>query len=134
VNLLRSSHESIPVSLELDDNISSSRKRQWSSSVWKHYNIKEDKFFDDGIPRAYCKYCNGRPLIADSNNGTSNFRRHSKTYSARLSGDVGQLMMTKDGKLARKIDRSEYKEFVALAIIRHGYTFTFAQHEGNSNS
>jgi len=105
MNILGSSNESTPVSLKLNDDISSSRKRRWSSSVWKHYNIKEGKFFDDGIPHAYCKYYNRGPLIADSNNGTSNFIRQSKTFSARSSGDVGQLMMTKNKKLARKFDR-----------------------------
>jgi len=44
---------------------------------------------------------------------------------------VGQLMMTEDGKLARKFDQSEYKKLVALVIIRHEYIYTFAQHEGN---
>jgi len=131
VNIFKSSNQSMPVSLESDDDISSSRKRQWSSSVWKHYNIKEGKFCDDGIPRAYCKYCNRGPTIADSSNGVSNSRRHSETCSARSSGDVGPLMMTKDEKLARKFDRFEYKELVAKAIIRHGYTYIFIQHEGS---
>jgi len=131
VNILGSSNESTLVSLELDDDISSSRNRWWSSSVWKHYNIKEGKFLDNDIPHAYCKYCNGGPIIADSNNGTYNFICHSKTCSACSSGGVDQLIMTKDGKLARKFDRSEYKALVAVAIIRHGYTYTFVQHEGN---
>lgn len=41
------------------------------------------------------------------------------------------MMMAKDGKLARKFNRYEYKELVAQAIIKHGYTFTFFEHEGN---
>ena len=44
---------------------------------------------------------------------------------------MGQLMMAKDGQLARKFSRFEYKGLVAQAIIRHGYTYTFAEHEGN---
>ena len=70
-------------------------------------------------------------LDADSSNGTSNFRRHTESYSARSSTDVGQLMMAKDGQLVRKFSRFEYKKLVTQAIIRHGYTYTVAEHEGN---
>jgi len=93
--------------------------------VWNHYIIKEGKHFSDGKDRAYCKYCNGGPIDADSSNGTSNFRRHTESCSARSSTDVGQVMMAKDGQLARKFSRFEYKELVAQAIIRHGYTYTY---------
>ena len=99
--------------------------------MWNHYIIKEGNHFSDGKDRAYCKYCNGEPIDADSNNGTSNFRHHTESRSAHSSTDVGQLMMAKDGQLARKFSRFEYKELVAQAIIRHGYTYTFAEHEGN---
>jgi len=34
--------------------------------------------------------------------------------------------VTKDEKLARKFDQSEYKELFAKAIIKLGYTNTFA--------
>ncbi|KAJ8444882.1 hypothetical protein Cgig2_015228 [Carnegiea gigantea] len=109
-----------PFTVELDDNSPSTKKRRWTSSVWKHYNIKEGKHFPDAKDRAYCKYCNGGPIDADSSNGTSNFRRHTETCSARVSGDVGQMILAKDGKLVRKFNRYEYKELLALAIIKHG--------------
>ena len=102
--------------------------------MWKHYNIKEGKHFSDGKDRAYCKYCNGGPVDADSSNGTSNFRRHTESCSARCSTHVGQMMMAKDGKLARKFNRFEYKELIAQAIIRHGHTYTFAKHEGTQTN
>ncbi|KAJ8441774.1 hypothetical protein Cgig2_009020 [Carnegiea gigantea] len=120
-----------PIAVEVDDDSPSDKKRHWTSSVWKQYNMKEGKHFSNGKDRAYCKYYNGGPVDADSSNGTSNFRRHTESCSARSSTDVGQMMMTKDGKLARKINRLEYKELVAQAIIRHGYPYTFVEHEGN---
>lgn len=41
------------------------------------------------------------------------------------------MILTKDGKLAKKINPFIYKKKVALAVIRHAYPFTFAEHEGN---
>jgi len=98
--------------------------------VWKHYNIEEGKRFSDSNDRAYCKYCNERPIDADSTNGMSNFRHHTKNCSAHSSSDVGQMMIDKDEKLARKFNRFKYKGLVAQAIIRRGYTYTFANHKG----
>ncbi|KAJ8423330.1 hypothetical protein Cgig2_002025 [Carnegiea gigantea] len=57
-----------PFTVELDDDSPSTKKRRWTSSVWKHYNIKEGKHFPDAKDRAYCKYCNGGPIDADSSN------------------------------------------------------------------
>ncbi|KAJ8435850.1 hypothetical protein Cgig2_029605 [Carnegiea gigantea] len=120
----------MPITVEVDDDSPSTKKRCWTSPVWKHYNIKEGKHISDGKDHAYCKYYNGGPVDADSSNGTSNFRRHTESCSARSSTNVGQMMIAKDGKLARKFSQFEYKELVAQAIIGHGYTFTFAEHEG----
>ena len=39
-------------------------------------------------------------------------------------------MIAKDEKLVRKLSQFEYKELVVQAIIRYGYTFIFAEHEG----
>ncbi|KAJ8428150.1 hypothetical protein Cgig2_011523 [Carnegiea gigantea] len=86
-----------PLTIELDDDSPSTKKRQWISSVWKHYNIREGNHFSDGRDRTYCKYCNGGPIDADSSNGTSNFRRHTESFSAHVSGDVGQMMRLKMG-------------------------------------
>ncbi|KAJ8450785.1 hypothetical protein Cgig2_032410 [Carnegiea gigantea] len=76
-----------PLTVELDDDSPSTKRRRWTSSVWKHYNIKEGKHFLDDKDRPYCKYCNGGPIDADSSNGTSHFRHHT---------DVGQMMMAED--------------------------------------
>jgi len=99
----------MPITVEVDDDSPSTKKRHWTSPVWKHYNIKDGKHFSDGKDRAYCKYYNGEPIDVDSTNGTSNFRHHTESYSARSSTDVGQMMIDKDGKLARKFNRFEYK-------------------------
>ena len=43
---------------------------------------------------------------------------------------MGHMMIAKDEKLARKFNRFKYKGLVAQAIIRRGYTYTFANHKG----
>ena len=63
----------MPITVEVDDDSPSTKKRRWASPVWKHYNKKEGKHFSDGKDRAYYKYYNGEPIDADSSNGTSNF-------------------------------------------------------------
>uniref|UniRef100_A0A7C9AN35 Uncharacterized protein n=1 Tax=Opuntia streptacantha TaxID=393608 RepID=A0A7C9AN35_OPUST len=56
-----SSNESTPVSLELDDDVASSRKRRWRSSVWIIIIYKKGKFFDEddqevnGLPAEFAK-------------------------------------------------------------------------------
>jgi len=89
---LGSSTPSTLITVQVGDDSLSSKKRRWTSSVWKHYNIREGKHFSDGKDRAYCKYCNGGPIDADSSNGTSNFRRHSESCSARSSTNVVQRL------------------------------------------
>ena len=91
-----------PITVKVDDDFPLNKKRCWTSPVWKHYKIKEGKHFPDGKDHAYYKYCKGGPVNADSSNGTSNFRCHVESCSARSSTNVGQMMMAKDGKLARK--------------------------------
>ncbi|KAK9734436.1 hypothetical protein RND81_04G139500 [Saponaria officinalis] len=107
------------------------RKRKWSSPVWRHYDVFDGKNYEDGKPRAICKYCKGGPLYANSGLGTSNFKRHTESCHARTSGHTGEMVPGKDGLLIKKIDQFHYKEKVALTIIRHGYPFTYAEHEGN---
>ncbi|KAJ8427769.1 hypothetical protein Cgig2_010618 [Carnegiea gigantea] len=82
-----SSTPSTPIAVEVDDDSPSTKKRRWTFPVWKQYNIKEGKHFFDGKDRAYCKYCNGGLVHADSSNGTSNFRRHTESCRARSSTD-----------------------------------------------
>ncbi|KAK9677476.1 hypothetical protein RND81_11G145400 [Saponaria officinalis] len=107
------------------------RKRKWSSPVWRHYDVFDGKNYEDGKPRAICKYCKGGPLYANLGLGTSNFKRHTESCHARTSGHTGEMVPGKDGLLIKKIDQFHYKEKVALTIIRHGYPFTYAEHEGN---
>ncbi|KAK9706692.1 hypothetical protein RND81_07G145300 [Saponaria officinalis] len=104
------------------------RKRKWSSPVWRHYDVFDGKNYGDGKPRAICKYCKGGPLYANSGLGTSNFKRHTESCHARTSGHTGEWSYQ---FFLKKIDQFYYKEKVALTIIRHGYPFTYAEHEGN---
>jgi len=100
------------ITVEQHDNSPSTKKRHWTSSVWKHYNIKEGKYFSNSKDCAYCKYYNEGLIDADSINGTSNFRYHIESYSARSNTNMCQMMMGKDEKLARKFNQFKYKELV----------------------
>ncbi|XP_057526570.1 zinc finger BED domain-containing protein DAYSLEEPER-like [Amaranthus tricolor] len=107
------------------------RKRKWTSDCWDHYNTFDGDEFADKRPRAYCKYCNKGPIFADSMYGTTNFRRHTESCQARDNCDIRQMLLDKKAKPVLKYNPIEYKQKVALAIIRHGYSYTFAEHEGN---
>ena len=63
--------------------------------------------------------------------GTTNFRRHTESCQARDNCDTRQMLLDKKAKPVLKYNPIEYKQKVALAIIRHGYSYTFAEHEGN---
>jgi len=55
----------MPINVKVDDDSPSTKKRRWASPLCKHYNIKESKHFSDGNDGAYCKYCNGGPVVVD---------------------------------------------------------------------
>ncbi|KAK9665713.1 hypothetical protein RND81_14G130400 [Saponaria officinalis] len=128
-----SSSPGAKVGENVDNSMASSewRRRKWTSTVWRHYELSDEKNYEDGIPRAICKYCNGGPTYANSSLGTSNFKGHIESCRARNSGTIGEMVLGNEGLLVKKIDQFHYKEKVALAIIRHGYPFTYAEHEGN---
>ncbi|KAJ8444124.1 hypothetical protein Cgig2_005805 [Carnegiea gigantea] len=78
-----SSTPSTKTAIEVDDDSTSTKRRRWTSSVWKHYNIKEGKHFSDGNDRAYCKYYNGGLIDANSSN---EHRKQIQPPSQKIEG------------------------------------------------
>ena len=78
-NFRRRLYPCMLLTVELYDDSLSIKERQWTFSVWKHYNIQEGKHFPNGKDRAYYKYCNEGPVDAYSSNATFNFRHHTES-------------------------------------------------------
>ncbi|XP_057545811.1 uncharacterized protein LOC130824811 [Amaranthus tricolor] len=112
--------------------LSECKKRKWTSPVWKDYDCFDGHMFEDNIPRALCKYCKQGPILAHSTNGTTNFKRHSESCFARATFEINkQKKGKKDKGDLKHFDPSMYKQLVARAIIRHGYSFTFVEDAEN---
>lgn len=112
--------------------LSECKKRKWTSPVWKDYDCFDGHMFEDNIPRALCKYCKQGPILAHSTNGTTNFKRHSESCFARATFEINkQKKGKKDKGDLKHFEPFMYKQLVARAIIRHGYSFTFAEDAGN---
>ena len=78
--------------------------------------------FEDNIPSALCKYCKQGPILAHSNNGTTNIKRHSESCFARATNEINKQKWGEKHKGNLKhFDLAMYKQLVARAIIRHGY-------------
>ncbi|KAL4368421.1 hypothetical protein GQ457_05G014440 [Hibiscus cannabinus] len=100
------------------------------SKVWKHFLSLNSTETKDGKERALCKYCKTSSFISNSSYGTSNMQKHlekCKHYSAykKSSGTDGEEL--EDNVYDQKV----YRELVATTIIKHGYAFSWVEHEGN---
>lgn len=69
--------------------------------------------------KAQCKVCK-KIFIADSISGTSNLKRH---ISSHLEKETEHRV--------EPIDQTIYREKVSVAILKHNYPFSFAEHQGN---
>ena len=74
----------------------------------------------DGKEREKCKKCQNS-FVASSNGTTSLLRHRAKCH------EVDNEIVSR-----QPLDQATYREMVALAIIRHNYPFSFAEHEKNS--
>uniref|UniRef100_A0A803NAV6 BED-type domain-containing protein n=1 Tax=Chenopodium quinoa TaxID=63459 RepID=A0A803NAV6_CHEQI len=79
------------------------RCRKLTSGVWVNFTILE--LDPDGNLWCKCKKC-GKIYSADSNYGTGNLLRHSTSF---------------------------FRDFLAVAIVKHGLPFQFAEYEGIRN-
>ncbi|XVF45848.1 hypothetical protein PTKIN_Ptkin02bG0240000 [Pterospermum kingtungense] len=101
---------------EIESSVSSPSSKRYSR-VWEDF-ILEVGHSPTKRPKAKCKHC-GQTYSAVSRLGTSNLQRHLLKCSKR----------PKDTHV--QVDQHAYRELLAKAIIRHGYTFTWVEHEGN---
>ncbi|XP_050253807.1 zinc finger BED domain-containing protein DAYSLEEPER-like [Quercus robur] len=104
---------------EYGDTVSSAPKRMRcrTSSVWSNFEILPKG--SDGKERAKCKKCQNS-FVASSSDTTSLLRHREKC-----------LEVDNQSVSRQPLDQATYREMVALAIIRHNYPFSFAEHETN---
>ena len=88
-----------------------------TSSIWSDFEILPKGF--DGKERAKCKKCQNS-FVADSSGITSSLRHKEKCH------EVDNQTVSR-----QPLDQATYREMVVLAIIRHNYPFSFAEHENN---
>ncbi|KAL4351826.1 hypothetical protein GQ457_06G005140 [Hibiscus cannabinus] len=120
----------VQVDTNVDDAPESQHFSKRRSKVWIHFLSLNSTETKDGKERALCKYCKTSSFISNSSYGTSNMQKHlekCKHYSAykKSSGVDGEEV--EDNVYDQKV----YRELVATAIIKHGYAFSWVEHEGN---
>jgi len=77
----------------------------------------------DGKKRAKCSYCKKATFIPIAQYGTT--KKHlekCKAYQAAKSSEGGG---------ERRFEQKVYRDLLPRAIIRHGYNFSWVEHEGN---
>ncbi|XP_019052013.1 PREDICTED: WPP domain-interacting tail-anchored protein 1-like isoform X2 [Nelumbo nucifera] len=99
----------------------SNHKRRKTSIVWEHFDLFYDK---NGIEIAKCKNCD-KTYNAEVNVGTPNMLHYIEI--------CGEGLDESSKSRVSKCDQDAYREHehMAMAIIRHVYTFSFAEHESN---
>ena len=102
-----------------NDESSSSSKRSRTSAVWAQFDHIVD---EDGTPKARCKIC-GIKYVNRATSGTSNMKRHLEKCP------------TQENRKEKScpLDREMFRELMAVAVIKHGYPFTFVEHEETIN-
>ena len=105
---------------EFEQTVSSGSKRTRSrtSGVWNDFEILP--LYEDGHRKVKCKKCTNI-LTADKSNGTSNLCRHAKKCHQENDSVSYRPPLNQD----------MYREKIAMAIIRHNYSFSFAEHDVN---
>ncbi|KAL4339243.1 hypothetical protein GQ457_08G023040 [Hibiscus cannabinus] len=100
------------------------------SMVWEHFSCLESAQTKDGKERALCKYCKNASFISSSHYGTSTMQKHIEkckhyiAYKDSLRADGEKLE-------DHVYDQKVYRELISKAIIKHGYDFSWVEHEGN---
>ncbi|KAJ8430110.1 hypothetical protein Cgig2_007083 [Carnegiea gigantea] len=78
-----------------------------------------------GKKRTKCSHCKKATFIAIVRYGTSNMKKHlekCKAYQATKSSEGGG---------EKRFKQKVYRDLLARVIIRHGYSFSWVDHEGN---
>ncbi|KAJ8438619.1 hypothetical protein Cgig2_017957 [Carnegiea gigantea] len=110
---------SISIITALDALIEDDKKKKFKFLVIDGTN------FSDGKKRAKCSHCKKVTFIAIVQYRTSNIKKHlekCKAYQAAKSSEGGGEKM---------FEQKVYHDLLARAIIRHGHSFSWVEHEGN---
>ena len=96
----------------------SKRSRSWTFELWNDFEILP--LYEGGHQKVKCRKCTNIST-ADKENGTSNLRHHAK-----------KCHQENDSVPYRPpLDQDMYREKIAMAIIKHNNSFSFAEHEVN---
>ncbi|KAH9601923.1 hypothetical protein KSS87_014752 [Heliosperma pusillum] len=101
------------------------RKRK--SWVWNHFTLVVTKA-PNGVKTSTgtCKYCKDATYNADSRVGTSNFKRHLLDSCSEY-----KKINSSESVSGKEIDQNLYRELLAEAIMKHGYSFSWVEHDRN---
>lgn len=89
-------------------------KRIKTSIAWDYF----ERFVNgEGIPKVKCKKC-GKEYVARNDSGTSNMKKHAKKCD--VDGRISSYPL---------LDQEKYMDKVVELIIKHGYPFSFVEHE-----
>ncbi|XP_021750313.1 uncharacterized protein LOC110715997 [Chenopodium quinoa] len=96
------------------------------SLVWKEFLMIDMVECTDGKSRCICKHCQSSSFNANSRYGTGNMKRHLSKCTPYQNS-----LKNKGGATGKIFNQQVYRELVAKAIIKHGYAFSWVEHDGN---
>ncbi|KAK9689759.1 hypothetical protein RND81_09G078800 [Saponaria officinalis] len=102
----------------------SSKRGRKRSPVWDEFIVIDASDSTDGKERAICCHCKDAKFIANSHYGTKNLINHLTKCTAY------KVFLATKGK-GQIFDQNVYRDLVARAIIRHGYAFSWVEHDAN---
>ena len=102
---------------QIDSSVSK-RSRGRTSEVWKEFEIL--LLYEDGHRKVKCRKCTNI-LTADKENETSYLRRHAKKCHKKNDS----------GPYHPPLDQDMYREKIAMTIIKHNYSSSFAENDIN---
>lgn len=110
------------------------RSRKLTSGVWVNFTFLEPD--PEGNLWCKCKKC-GQVYSAESKYGTGNLIRHSASCKKKNTRDIGQMLLQSNGvglrTRALTFNSDVFRELLAVAIVKHGLPFQFAEYEGIRN-
>ncbi|OMO50694.1 putative Zinc finger, BED-type [Corchorus olitorius] len=104
---------------------SGTKVRKQYCKVWKDFDVIERQGLSPSKKiRAICKHC-GKDYDGRAKSGTSNLKRHLEACTMNPN-------RIEEG--TEKLDQKLFRELMALEIIEHGLSFSYAEYEGSRRS
>ncbi|KAL8105488.1 hypothetical protein AgCh_029322 [Apium graveolens] len=94
------------------------------SNCWTVFGIIDGTDVPPTSRRARCTYYKKSTYLAKSVNCTSNMNKHIKICKP-------YIQYLKSTGAIPQFSQTRYRELLSKAIIRHGYSFSWVEHEGN---